>query len=585
MLRRWFPSARALSAGLCLVGLTSAGAVTLSDRPWVLQAWGKPEPVAEASPVAECAGSVAGATSGFLFSKTRSGGGAAELIIPSVLTPGKAYELQLPVKLLRGEGGVDVFFRRDSPYYETSSVKTVWAKPQWQTVVLRGVYDVPKVGSVRIALRQDGSAICLGKPELREIHPDVVGADDNWHPVPAHFFGIHLNKLGRHNSWPSFQPDVVRLWDSGTTWHDLQPRDGRIDWRSNPHGQRLEYFSGHVRRYSRDTALLMTLGMTPSWAAAAGDNGACATSGYGERTCMPPADMELWRKHVREVAKRFEGGRISIWEIWNEADVPMHWLGTPQQMAELVRIAAEETKKIDPRSVIIGPNVTTNGLYFLNNFLVAGGGKYIDGVSVHSYLGFGATPALTRLRNVREMLRSHGLNLPIWNTESNTACGGDPDPATQVYCEKNHDETVLQAALLHAAMGMANFTFYTWEGAQGEVGGVGMVQSDFRINTRLGNLYEDLARWMRGASLKPLPSGPGPVTRVLWRKENRQCVFAWTSGVTVKVSPALFDQAELVRDVSGRPADRDATGAWQLGPMPMVGCNSTGAGAAAGARN
>jgi hypothetical protein len=564
-------------AASCIFWIAATGyahAVALSDPPWLLQTWGRPEPVAEAKPSAECAGGASQAWAGFLFSKTRSGGGAAELIIPAVLSPGKAYELQLPVKLLRGDGGMDVFFRRDSPYYETSAIKTVVPKPQWQMVVLRGVFDAPKQGSVRIALRQDGTAVCLGQPQLREINPDVVGADDNWHPLPAHFFGIHLNQLGRHNGWPSFQPDVVRMWDTGTTWHDMQPHEGRIDWRTNAYAQRLEYFSGHVRRYSRDAALLMTLGMTPTWASAAGDNGACATSGYGERTCVPPADVEPWRRYVAEVAKRFDGGRISIWEIWNEADIPMHWLGTPQQMVELVRIAAEETKKADPRSVIIGPNVTASGLYFLNNFLAAGGGKYIDGISIHAYLGFGSGQALSRLRNVREILRSHGLNLPIWNTESSTACGGDPDPATQMLCEKTHDETVLQSALLHAAMGMANFTYYTWEGLHAEVGGVGMVQADFRTNTRLGGLYEDLARWMRGASLRPLPSGPGPVTRVQWRKDGRQCVVAWTSGAAVKVSPGVFDQANFVHDVSGRPAERDPTGAWLLGPMPMIGCAS-----------
>lgn len=574
MLPRWFSG---IALGwLCAVAPGLSGAA-LPERPWVLQAWGKPEPVADASPSAECAGSAAGASSGFVFAKTRSGGGAAELIVPSVLVPGKAYEFQVPVRLLRGDGGVDVFFRRDSPYYETTAIKTVSAKSQWQTVLLRGVYDAPKVGSVRLALRQDGSAICLGRPELREINPELVGADEAWHPVPEHFFGIHLNKLGRHNSWPSFAPDVVRLWDTGTTWHDLQPRDGRIDWRGNPHAQRLSYFSDHVRRHSRDAALMMTLSMTPTWASAQGDNGACATSGYGERSCMPPADPEAWRRFVREVARRFDGGRVSLWEVWNEADVPTHWLGTPQQMVELVRIAAEETRKADPRSLIIGPNVTTNGLHFLHNFLLAGGGRHIDGVSIHAYLGYGAAQAMSRLRNVREMLRSHGLNLPIWNTESNTACGGDPDVATRVFCEKTHDETVLQSALLHAAQGMANFTFYTWEGAQGEVGGASMAQADFRSNTRLGSLYEELARWMRGAWLRPLPPAPGPVTRVQWRKDGRQCVVAWTQAGVVKVSPALFDQAELVRDVAGRPAERDATGAWLLGAMPMIGCASAGA--------
>lgn len=562
--------ARWVLAGVGVGVHVVAGAVTLPERPWVLQAWGNPAPVADATPTAEC--NPVGGSGGYIFGKTRSGGGAAELIIPSVLVPGKAYELVLPVKLVRGDGGLDVFFRRDSPYYETTSIRTVTAKAQWQTVTLRGIYDAPRVGSVRLALRNDGAAVCLGRPELREINPDGVGADDQWHPVSGHFLGIHLNKLGRHHGWPSFQPDVIRMWGTGTTWHELQPREGRIDWRGNAHGQRLDFFAAHVRERSRDAAMLMTIGMTPPWAAPTGDNGACANSSFGERSCLPPVDTEAWRKYVRQLAQRFDGGRIAIWEVWNEADVPMHWLGTPQQMVELVRIAAEETKKADPRSLMIGPNVTTNGLNFLNNFLVAGGGKHIDGISMHAYLGFGSGVAMTRLRNLRETLRSHGLALPIWNTESNTACGGDPDASTMALCERTHEETVLQAAILQAAQGIENFTFYTWEGAETEVGGIGMVKGDFRSMTRLGYLYEDLAHWLRGASLKPLPSGPGPVTRALWRKDGRQCVVAWTNAGTVKVSPALFEQAELVRDISGRPAERDPTGAWLLGAMPVYGC-------------
>ena len=258
-------AARAALMAWVLATGVGAGAVTLPERPWVLQAWGNPAPVADATPTAEC--NPAGGSGGYIFGKTRSGGGAAELIIPSVLVPGKAYELVLPVKLVRGDGGLDVFFRRDSPYYETTSVRTVTAKAQWQTVTLRGIYDAPRVGSVRLALRNDGAAVCLGRPELREINPDGVGADDQWHPVSSHFLGIHLNKLGRHHGWPSFQPDVIRMWGTGTTWHELQPREGRIDWRGNAHGQRLDFFAAHVRERSRDAAMLMTIGMTPPWAA------------------------------------------------------------------------------------------------------------------------------------------------------------------------------------------------------------------------------------------------------------------------------------------------------------------------------
>lgn len=566
-----------LSLGLVLCGAPAqAQGVKLAERPWVLQAWGKPDPAADAGPNAACdAGSGAAPGSAFLFAKSRSSATAnAELIIPSVLVPGKAYELSLPMRLVRGGAGVDVLFRRDSPYYETTAIRTVQAQAGWQTVVLRGVHDAPRVGSVRVGLRQDGSAICLGKPVLREISPDLVGADDRWHPVSDRFFGIHLNKLGRHNNWPTFQPDLVRMWGTGTTWHEMQPKAGAIQWRDNPHAQRLEYYLHHVRKNSRDAAVLMTIGMTPQWASQAGDNGACATSSFGERSCMPPAQMESWRKHVRELATRFDGGRIAVWEVWNEADVPTHWLGSPELMVEMVRVAREETRKADARSTLIGPNVTTNGMRFLNDFLVAGGGKHIDGISMHAYLGFGSNAAVSRLRNLREMLRSHGLNLPIWNTESNTACGGDADPSAHSLCDRRLEETVLQAAILHAAEGFENFTFYTWEGAETEVGGVGMVKGDFRSRTRLGELYVDLVQQLRGSMMKMAPRGPDPITRVLLTRNGRQCVLGWSTAGPVRVSPSAFQGADLVRDLQGRPAERDASGAWMVGPMPLIGCES-----------
>lgn len=550
-----------------------ASAVPLSDRPWVLQFWGKPDTVADAAPNAKCGPQ---SPVPYLFSKTRTGGGGAELIIPSVLVPGKAYELVLPVKLMQGSGAVDVFLRRDSPYYETTSIRTVTLTPQWQNVVVRGVYDVPVPGSVRVALRNDGMAVCLGKPELKEINPDVVGADDSWHPVSEHFFGIHLNKLGRHNGWPTFEPDVLRMWATGTSWAEMQPKEGPIDWRRNPHAQRLDYFVRHAAIHGRNTSVMMTLAMTPPWAAAPGDNGACATSPFGSHSCMPLANLESWRKFVRELAERYDGGRINIWEVWNESDVPPHWLGPMPMLVDMTRIASEEVKKADRQNLIIGPNIGTNGLKFLNEFLLAGGAKHVDGISVHAYLAFGSAWTASRLRNVREMLRAHGVNLPIWNTESNTACGEQTPPGGAIGCDPNREEVILQSAIVQAAMGIENFTFYTWEGSEVEVGGQGLVKADYRTNTRLGDAYEQLARLLRGASLKTLPSGPGSLTRVQWMKKSKRCVIAWSAKGQTTVSPSVFELDDMVRDITGRPAQRDMTGAWLVGPMPVIGCAQPG---------
>lgn len=564
--------------GLLVCAGTHATLVNLSDRGWSLQVWGGPRAIADASPnVEDCAAPPRGGAA-LAFSKTSKRAGDAELILPGVLTPGKAYEFSVPLRRLRGDGAVDVFFRRDSAYYETTSIKTVQLSPNWELVSLKGIYDAPRVGSVRLGLRSDESSVCVGRPQLREIDPDAVGAVSGWQPVSPYFFGIHLNKLGRHNGWPSFEPDVIRMWGTATTWGELQQKPGRTDWRG-AHGTRLDYFVRHTLQRGRDASILMTLGMTPVWASVAGDNGACARSSFGERSCMPPANLDAWRAFVRELAQRYADGRITLWELWNEADVPTHWLGSPQLMAELARIARDELRKADPKATLIGPNITANGLRFLNDFLVAGGGRYVDGLSLHVYLGLGSAQAVTRMRNAREIMRGHGLDLPIWNTESNTACIDDPDASVRRQpgaCDAQREATVLQAALLHAAQGFANFTFYTWEGAELEVNGVGMVQEDFRTKTRLGGLYEELTMLLRRGKARMLPAA-GPITRMEVLKDGRSCVVAWSGRGVSQAAPSVFEGMPFVREFGGKPLDRDLAGAWTLGAMPALACRSDGA--------
>lgn len=572
---KWLDGCLAAALWLCST-IAWANVLPLQDRPWSLQVWGMPAPQADAMPSESCA--IEGGTArNYWFSKTRKGGGDAELIIGGVLQPGKAYEFSVPVRLMKGAGSVDVYFRRDTAYYETTTIRTAAVSQQWRTVTVRGVYDAPRPGSVRLGLRQDGMAVCVGQPTLREIDAELVGAAPGWHEVPKHFLGIHLNKLGRHNNWPSFEPGIVRMWGSATTWGELHSKGPRVDWR-DAHGTRMDYFVRHTLQRGRDASVMMTLAMTPVWASIKGDNGACARSSFGERSCMPPADLTTWRSFVRELAERYADGRIDVWEIWNEADVPTHWVGSPVLMVEMTRIAREEIKKVNPRAVLIGPNVTANGLRFLNDFLVHGGGRHVDGLSIHVYLGLGSRQAMSRMRNAREVMRGHGLELPIWNTESNTACIDDPDPGVHKQagaCDPRREATVLQSVLLHAAQGFENFTFYTWEGAELEINGVGMVQEDFRTKTVLGRLYDDVARMLRGSRMQMLPAAGG-VTRVQWRKDGRECILAWAGPSGARASPAVFANAVVVTELGGRPLERDMAGVWSLGVMPAMGCPPAG---------
>ncbi len=56
---------------------------------------------------------------------------------------------------------------------------------------------------------------------------------------------------------------------------------------------------------------------------------------------------DAWRAYVRAVVNRYHD-RVKYWEVWNEADIAQFWTGTSDQYLELLKIAHEEIKKIDP---------------------------------------------------------------------------------------------------------------------------------------------------------------------------------------------------------------------------------------------
>ncbi|MFT3857423.1 MAG: hypothetical protein QM742_07980 [Aquabacterium sp.] len=564
----------------CLMSLAcgaAGAAVALQEQPWSIQAWGQPAAQVKGEMSTDCA--PAGAKAGYRFARARTGGGDAEAMVPSVLVPGVAYELTVPIRAESPASGlgVDVYFRKDAPFYETTSIRTVQLTGQWQTVTLKGVYDAAKPGSVRIGLRQNTGAICLGRPALKVIDPSAVAADDGLHAVSRHFFGIHLNKLGVHQGWPGFEPDVVRMWATATMWSEMQPSPGSIDWRRNIHANRLDYFVDHTARHRRDARILMTLAMTPEWASSArSDGGACERSPFGRRTCLAPAGLDAWRDYVRQVAERFKG-RIRLWEIWNEADVPTHWVGGAATMVEMVRVAGEEIRRVDPSSKVIGPNVTILGLRFLNDFLALGGGRHVDGLSIHIYMGGSPQNMFTRTRNVMELMRSHGLDLPIWNTEANTACGAGIDGDVmlqQNLCSVKALPAIAQGVIGTAALGVENLSYYTWEGAEQELGGVGLVERNFRTPTEAGVLYERLADLLRGASLKFMPPLQQGLMRVQFVKGEQRCVIAWSDGRALTVTSAALQQPTSVKTLEGRKVEaRDADG-WPVSEMPILACRS-----------
>ena len=78
-------------------------------------------------------------------------------------------------------------------------------------------------------------------------------------PVAPDHFGLHLHKLPLVESLSKARFGFLRLWDTGTTWANLEPERGKWNF-SN-----LDSFVSTAER--NNAKILYVFGMTPGWAA------------------------------------------------------------------------------------------------------------------------------------------------------------------------------------------------------------------------------------------------------------------------------------------------------------------------------
>ncbi len=143
--------------------------------------------------------------------------------------------------------------------------------------------------------------------------------------------------------WPDSRLAALRLWDTYTTWANLEPAPG--EWRL----WRLDGFVDKARREGTPDITLV-LGGTPRWAATRIDPADASWIGPG--SASPPASLAAWREYVTTIATRYRG-RITAYEIGNEPNLRMFWNGTPEEFAELVSIAADAIEQADPAALVV----------------------------------------------------------------------------------------------------------------------------------------------------------------------------------------------------------------------------------------
>jgi len=384
------------------------------------------------------------------------------------LTAGAVYQASVWLRSPNA-ATVDFELRNVNRYYEAGAEQRVTLISNWQQYTIRGGFAATTSTFFGINFDSVGTVV-VDDGSLRELsNTDCVAS---MAPIHATHLGMTINKWGNYTLWPSeLNFGMLRLWDTGTTWADIEPQPGVWNW------TRLDlYVKTAVKNHE---AIMLTLGQTPQWASADPDDGAST----------PPANISDWDTYVQTVATRYKG-EIKYWEIWNEVDQSTYD-GTPQELATLTQAANQVLKAVDPSNVVLSPNFTTDGLVLMSQFLNDGGGQCIDAMAVHLYPRDSPEDDLPFFVAVQDLTQNAGIGgTPLWNTEG---ASGDPTEHT----DQLASGLLARSYLLQWAWGVASFTWYCWDLAIGSP----LSESNYLTPTAAGIAYEQVASWLDGASM------------------------------------------------------------------------------------
>jgi hypothetical protein len=296
--------------------------------------------------------------------------------------------------------------------------------------------------------------------------------------VDPRLFGVHDAHL---TSLTHAATGSIRLWDTGTSWQQVQPTAGAIDWTKGG-GARLDQVVSAA--WANGTEVTFVVAMTPTWAAAPG-------SSLTDGTEAPdPAAYADFLQQVMDHFADYQGsGRpgIANYQLWNEANITTFWTGTQQQMADLVKTADDVRDATDPSVRLVAPAQVSSRPWMMQwtktFFRLTSGGQpvwsYVDAISLQLYpvdlttLPDGSTrpgtpeDSMALLARVRGYLTKDGVppTFPIWNTEINyglrfgdlrgTAAAPVPDALQVAY--------VIRTYLLNAATGVKRVYWYSYD--------------------------------------------------------------------------------------------------------------------------
>ena len=396
--------------------------------------------------------------------------------------------------------------------------------------------------------------------------PDTVTG-----PIPATFFGVQLSSLS--SPGPNSMGVQFAGWRSLASyadhWADINTASGTYNWAAA-----FDPWLAQAQANGED--VLYTLYRTPAWASS-NPTGSCSTAAGA---CYPPSDLNAdgtgtdsdFQTFVSALMTHVGAGKIKYLEIWNEPNVETEWAGTTAQLVRMAEDARNVAQAIDPNVLIVSPAETGDGggdgpdMNWLNGFLSAGGGAYVDALAFHGYLTGPPEDILARIASLRAVATDWSQQAkPVFNTEGSWA---ESSPALT--------DPDMQAAwigryyLLHGGAGINRFYWFEWDN-----GYLYNLSSD--VLTPASTAYEEVRSWMLGSQFAVPCSAIGTIYSCSMTLANGEPAIAvWdtsqscSGGVCTTAAYATPQQFEQYVTLAGGSAQPIVGHSVALGVKPLL---------------
>ena len=366
-----------------------------------------------------------------------------------------------------------------STNYEAGASAIVTLGTNWQQVVMTGGVQAGSNGEFAVNFLSNGTN-WIDDASLVDVTSNYLYQPplNRTSAVPATFFGMHVNMLTHSTNWPPLQEGLIRFWDVGLKWSQVETNTNTFTW------THFDASTNVVVTNGPNCKVLYTFGGTPTWAAL--DTTVTNTS--------EPRDLNDWSNYVQAVATRYKGF-INYYELWNETDSKTFYTGSITTMVAMAQIARNVITNIDPSAKILGPNITLGGLGWLEQFIQAGG-PAPDIITFHDYTTSRPESSLAAVAGLRDLLSRYPAwnTPPLWCTEGAPAIGGS---------DLENQGIAARAYLFWWWQNIPNWNWYAWE--------LTNVSGSLRVPLSLnppsenplpaGIAYSNTVNWLLGAQM------------------------------------------------------------------------------------